>query len=144
MKRRRAAKVEYAGFWLRLAAFIIDQIILGGIGFVIGFFIGMMFPAVAIFSTQGFWNIAGIFISWVYYAQLESSSKQATFGKQLMHIKVTDYKNKKISFARASARFFGKIFSGLILGIGFLMIAFTEKKQGLHDIIAGCLVVKSK
>jgi len=57
-------------------------------------------------------------------------------------LKVTDLEKKPISFGKASGRFFGKILSGIILGIGYLMIAFTEKKQGLHDILAGCLVLK--
>jgi uncharacterized RDD family membrane protein YckC len=55
---------------------------------------------------------------------------------------VTDLNGDRISFGKASGRFFGKIISRLILGIGFFMIGFTEKKQGLHDMIAGCLVVK--
>jgi uncharacterized RDD family membrane protein YckC len=79
---------------------------------------------------------------WLYYALMESSKNQATVGKLALGLKVTDEKGKRISFGRASGRFFAKILSSIILGIGFLMIAFTEKKQGLHDEIAGCLVVK--
>jgi uncharacterized RDD family membrane protein YckC len=57
-------------------------------------------------------------------------------------IKVTDLSGNAISFGRATVRHFGKILSAIILLAGYLMVAFTAKKQGLHDMIAGCLVVK--
>jgi uncharacterized RDD family membrane protein YckC len=72
---------------------------------------------------------------------MESSTSQATIGKMLMGIKVTDMNGHRISFARASGRFFGKALSKLIVYIGFIMAAFTEKKQGLHDILAKTLVI---
>jgi uncharacterized RDD family membrane protein YckC len=80
-------------------------------------------------------------IEWLYYALFESSKNQATLGKIIVGIVVTDLDGKRISFARASGRFFGKIISGLILNIGYIIAGFTEKKQALHDIIASCLVV---
>ena len=79
---------------------------------------------------------------WLYFALMESSSKQATLGKMALGIRVTDVNGNRIGFGRATGRHFAKILSGLILGIGFLMAAFTEKKQALHDMIAGTLVVK--
>ena len=75
--------------------------------------------------------------SWLYWALMESSAWQATLGKKLFGLKVTDLQGRRISFARASGRYFGKI-----VFVGFIMVAFTEKKQALHDMIAGCLVVK--
>jgi uncharacterized RDD family membrane protein YckC len=81
-------------------------------------------------------------MSWIYYALLESSVWQATIGKKLLGLRVTDLAGNRISFARASGRFFGKILSGMILGIGFLMAGFTQRKQALHDILAGCLVLR--
>jgi uncharacterized RDD family membrane protein YckC len=84
----------------------------------------------------------GIVINWLYYALLESSFKQATLGKMALGLKVTDMEGKRISFGQATGRYFAKILSGLILCIGYLMAAFTEKKQALHDIIVGTLVVK--
>ncbi|MBI9072485.1 MAG: RDD family protein [Melioribacteraceae bacterium] len=81
------------------------------------------------------------FIQWLYYALMESSSKQATLGKMAVGIKVTDMSGARIGFGKASGRYFGKILSGLILNIGYIIAAFTEKKQALHDILAGCLVV---
>jgi uncharacterized RDD family membrane protein YckC len=73
---------------------------------------------------------------------MESSAWQATLGKKILGLKVTDLSGNRITFARASGRFFGKILSGMILGIGFLMAGFTARKQALHDILAGCLVLR--
>ena len=78
---------------------------------------------------------------WLYFALMESSSKQATLGKMALGIIVTDLNGNRLSFGRATGRYFGKIISGAILMIGYIMAGFTEKKQALHDIIAGCLVV---
>ena len=78
---------------------------------------------------------------WIYYVVMESSSTQGTLGKMALGIKVTDLKGSRISFGRASGRHFGKFISALILSIGFIMVAFTQKKQGLHDKMASCLVV---
>jgi uncharacterized RDD family membrane protein YckC len=81
-------------------------------------------------------------LNWIYYAALESSAWQATLGKKVLGLRVTDLAGNRISFARASGRFFGMILSGMILGIGFLMAGFTARKQALHDILAGCLVLR--
>ena len=81
-------------------------------------------------------------VSWLYFALLESSPKQATLGKMALGIKVTDLDGNRISFGRATGRFFAKIISGVILMIGYIMAAFTAKKQALHDIIASTLVIK--
>jgi uncharacterized RDD family membrane protein YckC len=83
-----------------------------------------------------------LMVQWLYWALLESSSWQATIGKRLLGLYVTDLQGKRLSFARASGRFFGKIISELTIGIGFLMAGFTPKKQALHDMIAQCLVLK--
>ena len=73
---------------------------------------------------------------------MEASSKQGTLGKMVLGIIVTDEAGNRISFGRATGRYFGKILSSLILLIGYIMIAFTKKKQGLHDLLASTLVVK--
>lgn len=80
--------------------------------------------------------------NWLYSSIMESSSKQATLGKMALGIIVTDGAGNRISFARATGRYFAKILSGLIFYIGYIMIAATEKKQGLHDIIASTFVYK--
>ena len=79
-----------------------------------------------------------------YFVGFESSSWQATPGKRALGLIVTDTEGRRISPARAVGRYFGKILSGLILLIGYIMIAFTERKQGLHDFLAGTLVVKGR
>lgn len=86
-------------------------------------------------------SVINIIGEWLYFALMESSTKQGTLGKIIIGIKVTDINGNRISFGRASGRFFGKYLSGLILCIGYIMAAFTEKKQALHDILANCLVV---
>ncbi len=89
--------------------------------------------------------LAGVAIlgQWLYFAYLESGEKQGTWGKQMLGIYVTDLTGNRISFGRASGRFFAKIISGLIpLGIGYIMAGITERKQALHDMIASCLVLR--
>ena len=151
--RAPSQPVAYAGFWLRLVAYIIDAIILGMAG-VIAFF--PLFRAnIHAFTTQNPWEVytsmsrplfairlLALMLSWIYYASMESSSWQATLGKKILGLRVTDLAGNRITFARASGRFFGKILSGMILGIGFLMAGFTARKQALHDILAGCLVLR--
>jgi uncharacterized RDD family membrane protein YckC len=122
--------IQYAGFWIRLVARIIDSLI----GFAAGLIIGIV--------TAGIGYVLAIVIDWLYCALMESSSHQATLGKMALGLKVTDLNGNRISFGRATARDFSKILSGLVFSIGFLMIAVTAKKQGLHDMIAGTLVVK--
>jgi len=82
-----------------------------------------------------------IIIPWLYFAGFESSRSQATPGKLLMHIVVTDMTGNKPTFARVTLRHFAKFVSVLIIFIGFLMIGLTKKRQGLHDKIASCLVL---
>ena len=87
---------------------------------------------------------AGVALPWFYWALLESSSRQATLGKMALGIIVTDMDRNRISFVRATGRHFAKIISGIIFCVGYLMAGFTEKKQALHDIMAGCLVVNKR
>ena len=87
-------------------------------------------------------NILMFGAGWLYFALMESSSKQATLGKMMIGVIVTDTDGNRISFGRASGRFFGKIVSWITLLIGYRMAAFTKRKQALHDIMAGCLVIR--
>jgi len=146
------AGMNYAGFWVRLVAFIIDAIIVGiagGIvGFVLGFGLGLSMGAnganeseiAAAAGAVGY--IAGVVINWLYFTLYESSAKQATIGKSAMGIIVTNLNSERITFGKANARYWGKIISGLILLIGFIMAGLTAKKQALHDIMAGTIVIK--
>ena len=142
--------VRYGGFWIRFLAVIIDgiivQIVVTPLSFVIGGmsgFVGTMggMPH----AGQGILGfliglVIGVFGAWLYEALMESSSRQATLGKMAFGMKVTDLNGNRISFGRATARHFAKYLSGLILGIGYIMAGFSERKQALHDVLAGTLV----
>jgi uncharacterized RDD family membrane protein YckC len=142
--------VGYGGFWIRVVAAIIDAIILrvvvapvgimfGGLGLAGGMMGGIPHIGMGLLGS-GITIILLVFGSWLYEAFLESSSYQATLGKMIFGMKVTDLAGHRISFARATGRHFAKWLSGMILCIGYIMVGFTERKQGLHDLLAGTLV----
>jgi uncharacterized RDD family membrane protein YckC len=152
-----AQPLGYAGFWLRFVAWFIDAIIL----WIVSSFITLPFLAasgmrdmilnhppqtpeelLAFFGTFSKLIVISFCIKWLYYAVLESSSWQATIGKKTLGLEVTDLQGRRISFARATGRYFGKIISAFIFMIGFIMAGITEKKQALHDMMAGCLVMR--
>ncbi|MFF2286910.1 RDD family protein [Peribacillus butanolivorans] len=83
-----------------------------------------------------------LLISFLYYTLLHSSKWQGSVGKILLNIKVTDLNGGRIGFGRATGRYFATIISGMIFYIGYIMAGFTSKKQALHDMIAGTVVVK--
>jgi uncharacterized RDD family membrane protein YckC len=146
------AGVQYGGFWIRVVAAIVDAIILrvvvapvslifGGLGMA-GMMSGLPHRGLGMLGG-GITIILLIFGSWLYEAFMESSSYQATLGKMIFGMKVTDLNGNRISFERATGRHFAKWLSGMILGIGYIMVGFTERKQGLHDLLAGTLVRRS-
>ena len=97
-------------------------------------------PMIAMFYGVMFFFIV---LQWLYFAGLESSERQATFGKSAMSLRVTNSEGERLSFGHASGRFFAKLVSGLVpFAIGYIMAGFTAKKQALHDFIAGTLVLK--
>jgi len=144
----------YAGFWKRFLAYILDQIIMS----IVAFFIIVPFLAmigISLWSSD--FEPSGDFImtiisayimmilllvagEWLYFALMESM-KGATLGKMALGITVTDMNGNRITFGRASGRYFGKILSSLTFGIGYIMAGFTAQKQALHDMIASCLVI---
>ncbi len=147
----RSTAGEPAGFWRRLAAFLLDNVLLtcASCAVVIPFVIllGVASPDLqsepaalnaASFALQG----VSIILAWLYFAFMESSASGATLGKRVLGIMVTDREGYQITFARATGRYFGKILSGIICYIGFIMAAFTPEKQALHDMIAGTYVVR--
>ncbi|WP_159983525.1 MULTISPECIES: RDD family protein [unclassified Novosphingobium] len=144
--------VPNGGFWWRVLAYIIDAIILNVASSIIGgiFGAGFAFPLmgmgnVAAVSGAMFGMVAvSIVVNWLYFALMESSKLQATIGKLAVGLVVTDLTGARVSFLRATGRYFGKILSSAILCIGFIMAAFTERKQGLHDLLAGTLVYKTR
>jgi uncharacterized RDD family membrane protein YckC len=135
----------YASGWRRCGAYVIDAVIFLVISFVSGAVLGFTFalasPATDERTVELVAQLAGIAVGWLYFAALESSSRQATAGKQALGIVVTDEHGRRITFARATGRYFAKILSAITFGIGYLMIVFTGKKQGLHDKVARTLVV---
>jgi uncharacterized RDD family membrane protein YckC len=148
-----AVGVHYGGFWIRVVAAIIDWIIIrvvvspvhlffGGLGLA-GVMGGFHRPFGLALLGGGVTAIAAIFGGWLYEAFMESSSYQATLGKMVCGMKVTDLSGNRISFERATGRHFAKYLSGLILCIGYIMVGFTERKQGLHDLLAGTLVFRN-
>jgi len=154
-------RVEYAGFWLRFLAFLIDNVVMG-IAFVLiliplifltglGGFIGTIHPDedfndVGIFMLIGLIFLAAtvsLVFTWLYHALMESSEWQATVGKKVLGLVVTDMAGQRVSFWRATARHFAKIITNMVpTFIGYIMAGFTEKKQALHDMLAGCLVLR--
>jgi len=138
--------IVYAGFLKRWAALIIDSLILFVPTFVLAFVLGFIVALARGASPNPLWAQGIGYLAWVvvapfYYAGFESSRHQATLGKQAIGIKVTDLAGRRISLGRALGRWFAATLSYLSLYIGFFMAGFTERKQALHDYVAGTLVV---
>src|SRR6185295_11645157 len=141
-------QVNYAGFWWRVLAYLIDGLILGIIFWPLSILVVLALSQSGIdpdspvlqlsqFGLNGF----QILVTWLYQAFCESSSWQGTIGKKVLGLRVTDMDGNQISFGRATGRYFAMMISGMICFIGFIMVAFTEKKQGLHDMLASTLVL---
>jgi uncharacterized RDD family membrane protein YckC len=153
--------LTYAGFWSRLMACIIDAIILSVVDFTIVVFVAVGTTDMdfsyyelylnsidwynLLFSTTDWsailYSAISIILALFYYAIMESSPSQATFGKQVIGIIVTNQEGKRISFKRAFMRHICKVITGSLFYIGYLTIIFSEKKQGLYDMIVGTVVV---
>lgn len=141
----------YSGFWKRFGALIIDSILLSIVVGACAAIIAGTLGVAMIFSsdyalTYGVLLAAvgyafSFMLNWLYFTLMESSSQQATLGKIVLGMAVIDEFGGRISFARANARYWSKILSTMFLWIGYIMAAFTEKKQALHDLIATTFVV---
>ncbi|PYT62995.1 MAG: RDD family protein [Acidobacteria bacterium] len=139
----------YAGFWLRLAAALID---------VLAMFIP--FCTIALFaivfiklvSKAGGYDPVVVILTilppmaivatWLYFAVMESSSWQATIGKKVLGLYVTDMQGRRLTLSRATGRTFAKYLSSMTAGVGYVLCGVTNKKQALHDIVANCLVLR--
>ena len=138
----------YAGFWLRVVAIFVDGLILLPLSLVsFGFSYASnaatdntvkLTIALASFA----YSILLLIVQWLYFSLQESSATQATLGKRLLGLQVTDREGKRIGFGRASGRYFGKLVSALTLYIGFMMAGWTERRQALHDMMTDTLVVR--
>jgi len=151
----------YAGFWLRAISYRIDEAVLVlGVGILALIAVALIgvdtlrttfegldknedqMPVELVLIIVTFFLVACV-MAWLYYAWMESSTSQGTLGKMALGLIVTDLQGRRISFARATARFFARFITSMIpLGIGYILAGITEKKQALHDIIAGCLVLR--
>ena len=152
-------RVEYGGFWLRFLAYLIDgAVIMIGVCVVViplffltglGAFLSQIHPEedwnengvgvlIAVFLLFG---AASLVVTWLYHAWMESSEWQATVGKKALDLVVTDIDGRRVSFWHATGRHFATIVSNMIYPFGHIMAGFTEKKQALHDMIAGCLIL---
>ena len=137
---------NYAGFWRRFAASVLDETI---IFFFTTFLIAPMMnhfiygvrsnEVILIMIWGGFYFTI---FRWCYFAGMESSPMKATIGKLAVGLYVTNISGERITFGQATGRFFGKIISGLILYIGYIIAAFNKKKQAVHDLMSNCLVLK--
>ena len=152
----------YAGFWMRLVAAIIDGVLIGIVNLIILVpflgLVGLTAAArasdvdmesqgaglmIALLSTYLISMLAVAVAGWLYFALMESSTRGATLGKMALGLRVVDMNGIQIGFGRATGRYFGKLLSGAIFFIGYIMAGFTQQKQALHDIMAGCLVVRN-
>lgn len=158
--RPETKRYHYGGFWIRYLAFLIDQLVIGVVLFVF-VMIGLFLNAGSIMALSNLtdledadpeiimsvilpWILIGLIATvaqWLYYALMESSASRGTLGKMALGLQVIGRDGGTISFARATGRYFSKIVSKFILYIGFFMIGFTQKKQGLHDIMCDTFVV---
>jgi uncharacterized RDD family membrane protein YckC len=153
-------RVEYGGFWLRFLAYLIDgAVITLGVCVIaiplvfltgLGTLLSEIHPEEEI-GDAGFWLIIGVIfliatvslaVTWLYHALMESSEWQATVGKKALGLVVTDMAGQRVSFGRATGRHFAKIVSNMIYPFGHIMAGFTAQKQALHDMIAGCLILR--
>ncbi|NNE86428.1 MAG: RDD family protein [Alphaproteobacteria bacterium] len=137
---------RYAGFWLRLIAAAIDS----GILLIVVWILGLIFDVDittpvhegADFYVFRLFQLVALFTIWLYYAVMESAVTQATIGKMIMGLYVTDLEGERVAFSRASIRYWMRYVSIVIFFLGFVIAAFTRQKQALHDKVANCLVLK--
>jgi len=135
--RTSASTSYYAGFWKRAGASILDSLFVLFAIYVVSVFVEADYSDSGAALT-GLLTLVG---PWLYHAFMESPSYQATLGKMAVGIVVTDQYGQRLSFARATGRYWAKWLSALPLYLGFLAAAFTERKQALHDLVADTLVV---
>ena len=137
----------YGGFWIRVVAYFIDAVVLGIASSILFAVLGVSlipkdFGAYDYSPTLVWANLGSVVIVWLYFALMESSARGATIGKMALGLRVVTGDGRQLSFLNATGRYFAKFLSALFMGFGFLMVGFTERKRGLHDMIANTVVVK--
>ena len=137
-------KIQYAGFWDRFAALVADIVVLVLLGLSVGFILAFVRTAM---GFEPVWSdnadrVIGFVIGWFYFARMEASRFQATLGKLGVGILVVDAEGGRVSFQKASWRYVTKLISWVIFLLGFIVAAFTPRKQAFHDFAANTIVVK--
>ncbi len=136
---------RYASAWRRLAAFALDLAIVFLLfltaGVLLSVLLGPLVGVPGAATVAALAVLLWLVVDWLYRAVMESSARQGTIGKALLQILVTDAGGHRLSFRRASVRYLGRILSTMTALAGFAMIGITARKQGLHDLISGSLVV---
>ena len=151
MRTQRSSSVQYAGFGKRLAAYVIDWLVIGAVQSAI-FAVMLLIIVGSVmnpFTDPAATSVGVIMLflplllpsAWLYFSLQESSTSGATIGKRAMGLRVTDTNGQRITFLHATGRYFGKIISSCVFGVGYLMIAFTDRHQGLHDMMAATYVL---
>jgi uncharacterized RDD family membrane protein YckC len=140
-----ASTFAYAGFWIRLVAAIIDSVILYVAGMVVELPLAGMLksprPEIVLMGG-GFAYLIGLALGATYEGVFVSRFA-ATPGKMALNLKVVRPDGSTLSLGRACGRYFAKIVSLFILGIGFIMIGFDSQKRGLHDMLCDTRVIKT-
>jgi uncharacterized RDD family membrane protein YckC len=155
--------VEYAGFWRRAVALIMDYFLISLLISPLKFFLltgsqtvwdialhnlqhpeNQLIPPIDEIMRESWIGIITTFLTFFYFASFESSRFQASPGKIAIGIRVTDTLGQRLSFWHAAGRYIAKYVSGITLGIGYIMAGFTPKAQALHDELADTLVIKSQ
>lgn len=145
-------EVEYAPVWRRFLASLIDIVLLALVvlpGVIAFFWLVEVFTHLVGLDMEEGRSLAGtaavllgLTADWIYHAATQSSSREASLGKQFMGLKVTDLAGERISFGQATGRHFAKYLSTFMLLFGFVVAFFSRRKQAIHDMVAGTLVLR--
>jgi uncharacterized RDD family membrane protein YckC len=147
-----SSTVSYAGFWRRVLAYLLDTMLCWVVFIPLSFLLGFGFwghgarteDPVRALPAMMFLVLFECAAIWLYFALMESSKNQGTLGKMALGLRVTDMDGNRLTFGRATGRWFAKMLSALTLCIGFIMASFTQKKQALHDMVASTLVLRKQ
>ena len=142
-------QATYGGFWIRVAAYLIDWVIGGVIGFALGFVIGIIAvithpenPTVAATDLRPVTTVLGVLINMAYFT-VQWTISGATIGQRLFRLRVVDADSgQPIGFGKALLRWIGLIISVLVCFVGVIWVAFDARKQGWADKIAGTVVLR--
>jgi uncharacterized RDD family membrane protein YckC len=134
-------EILYAGFWRRVLAYLIDSALLVGVEFILFSSVYVLAPG----NLDALGNVAPVCVAigWAYYVLFESSPARGTPGKLAVGLYVADVHGDPISFWRAVLRNALKTLSTLLCFAGWVMASFTPRKQTLHDLLAGTLVLRN-